>query len=51
MSIDAAGEYIKKMGGNGIPLIDQQKMLNYVAHGFYMGFRKVEEEFGWTDEN
>lgn len=42
-SANAASYYVTKKG-KGAPLVDQQKMINFVAHGFYMGYRKLEEE-------
>lgn len=43
-AIRAAGFYIKKAGA--VPLKEKQDMLNYVAHGFYMGVRWMEDQNG-----
>lgn len=44
-SSNAAGHYITERA-KGMPLDEQQRCLNYVAHGFYMGYRKAEEDHG-----
>lgn len=44
-SINAANFYIKNKL-QGAPLIEKTNATNYVAHGFYMGYRKLEEELG-----
>lgn len=48
-AINAAGEYMKKKGLVHLPLIEQQQAVNYLSHGFYMGYRKAEEAFGVTE--
>lgn len=40
----AAMHYVKKSGQ--IHLAEHQQIINWVAHGFYMGYRKCEEEHG-----
>lgn len=42
---NAAGFYIEKRG-SGMPTDEKQRALNYVAHGFFMGYRKCEEQNG-----
>jgi hypothetical protein len=45
-SLKASLEYIKTKGGLGIPTKERTDMNNFVAHGFFMGYRKCEEDHG-----
>lgn len=49
-SANAALYYIEKQGPN-LPLEVRTAMLNYVAIGFSMGWRKYEEKIGVKSEN
>lgn len=49
-AIDAGSFYISKMY-KGAPLVEQQLVLNAISHGFFMGWRKHEEEMGAVDES
>lgn len=42
---NAAMQYVKERG-EGLNLLDQQNMINQVAHGFYMGYRAAESNLG-----
>jgi len=44
VSIDAGTYYIEKKF-KGAPITETQLVLNSVAHGFFMGYRKAEETF------
>ena len=43
-SSNAAAFYMKKQPK--LAMVDQQRMANNIAHGFYMGYRKAEEDLG-----
>ncbi len=43
-SCNAANYYMKQAGA--VPLVEKTNMLNYTAHGFFMGYRKCEEDLG-----
>lgn len=49
-SLDAAEHYLSKKGGTGVPLDERMRMLNYTAHGFFMGVRWKEEKLGIDNE-
>lgn len=46
----AATEYIKKTGVIMLPLKERTDALNYVAHGFSMGWRACEASLGVTEK-
>jgi hypothetical protein len=48
---NAAGFYVKRAGGNAVPLKEKTDMLNFVAHGFYMGWRECEKINGARNNN
>ena len=45
-SLAAATYYLNRLGGATLPLDVRQNVLNYVAQGSYMGWRKHEEQTG-----
>lgn len=38
-----ATAYYVKHEGQGLPMLEKQRMMNYVAHGFFMGWREKEK--------
>jgi hypothetical protein len=44
-SANAATYYVRK-ACKGMPLVEEQNALNFVAHGFSMGVRWKEEQIG-----